>query len=203
MVDSQPPVTPWWQKSLPIARCYEHQSSEVQCKYYSLASTVCRVQKDQEGINQRRCERLMRKLRDCGRYDSRLFVVSHILRSRVEALMCCAFALFRGFEEIEVEREELTEPNFRGSDADLRDPERFFRYHSHCLLYILLEDALKSSLQEILTHALCVTRVPSSSQRGGALDANIGEAIEEFMHYAEDLKQQVAKGGSTSVLVLC
>ncbi|KAK9916847.1 hypothetical protein WJX75_007796 [Coccomyxa subellipsoidea] len=76
----------------------------------------------------------MRKLRDCG----------------------------RGFEEIEVEREELTEPNFRGSDADLRDPERFFR-------------------------------VPSSSQRGGALDANIGEAIEEFMHYAEDLKHQVAK----------
>ncbi len=34
----------------------------------------------------------------------------------------------RGIEEIEVEREELTEPNFRGNDADLRDPERFFRY---------------------------------------------------------------------------
>ncbi|BDA40840.1 hypothetical protein COCOBI_01-4940 [Coccomyxa sp. Obi] len=134
MAGSQPSVTPWWNKSLPIARCHESSSSEVQCKHYSLASTVCKVQKDQEGHNQRRCERLLRKLRDCG----------------------------RGIEEIEVEREELTEPNFRGSDADLRDPERFFR-------------------------------VASSSQRGGALDANLGDAIEEFMHYAEDLKHYVAK----------
>lgn len=42
--------------------------------------------------------------------------------------------------------------------------------------------------------AVLVTRVASSSQRGGALDANLGDAIEEFMHYAEDLKHHVAKG---------
>ena len=39
-----------------------------------------------------------------------------------------------------------------------------------------------------------MTRVASSSQRGGALDAHLGDAIEEFMHYAEDLKHYVAKG---------
>lgn len=39
-----------------------------------------------------------------------------------------------------------------------------------------------------------MTRVASSSQRGGALDANLGDAIEDFMHYAEDLKHYVAKG---------
>ena len=37
-------------------------------------------------------------------------------------------------------------------------------------------------------------RVPSTSQQAGPLDANVGDAIEEFMHYAEELKHHVAKG---------
>ena len=39
-----------------------------------------------------------------------------------------------------------------------------------------------------------VARVPSTSQQAGPLDANVGDAIEEFMHYAEELKHHVAKG---------
>ena len=58
--------TPWWLRSLPVAHCSQIGSTEVPCKYYSLTSTVCRVEK-QNGQNARKCERLLRKLRDCGR----------------------------------------------------------------------------------------------------------------------------------------
>ena len=49
------------------------------------------------------------------------------LCDREQLLMCSSSAISRGFEEIESTSEELTEPNFKGSDADLKDPERFFR----------------------------------------------------------------------------
>ena len=37
-------------------------------------------------------------------------------------------------------------------------------------------------------------RVSSSTASGEPLDANLGEAIEEFMHYANELKHHVAQG---------
>lgn len=45
-----------------------------------------------------------------------------------------------------------------------------------------------------------VCRVPSTSQASSPLDANVGDAIEEFMHYAEELKHHVAKGKDCAAL---
>jgi hypothetical protein len=39
--------------------------------------------------------------------------------------------------------------------------------------------------------------MPSTSQPGNPLEAKVGDAIEEFMYHAEELKHHVAKGENT------
>ena len=67
MAGSAPEVIPWWSRSLPAATCNAAASSEVSCKFYSLASTVCKMQQGNDGMPARKCQRLVRRLRECGR----------------------------------------------------------------------------------------------------------------------------------------
>lgn len=67
MVGRAPEVTPWWPREVPAASCSAATSSEVSCKFYSLASTVCKMQQGNDELPARKCQRLVRKLRDCGR----------------------------------------------------------------------------------------------------------------------------------------
>lgn len=62
-----PEVVPWWSRRIPVANCSAADSSEVSCKFYSLASTVCKMQQGDDGVPARKCQRLVRRLRDCGR----------------------------------------------------------------------------------------------------------------------------------------
>ncbi|CAL5223540.1 g6072 [Coccomyxa viridis] len=81
----------------------------------------------------RKCQRLVRRLRECG----------------------------RGLEELQVEREEVIESNFRGDVNNVDNLDRIFG-------------------------------TPSTS--GQPLDASVGEAIEDFMQFAEGLKHQTVQG---------
>ena len=69
MPDTTPECTPWWSRGIPTASCNAAESSEVSCKFYSLASIVCKMQKGDDGVPSRKCQRLVRRLRDCGRCD--------------------------------------------------------------------------------------------------------------------------------------
>ncbi|CAK0759986.1 hypothetical protein CVIRNUC_002734 [Coccomyxa viridis] len=135
MEDTASRKTAWWRRALPVAQCSPGESSEVSCRYYSLSSTVCKMQKGDDGKPARKCQRLVRKLRDCG----------------------------RGLEEVQVEREEVIENTFSGDVENVEDLDRLFG-------------------------------TPSTA--GRPLDPSVGEAIEEFMHFAEGLKHQTARGSS-------
>ena len=48
--------------------------------------------------------------------------------------------------------------------------------------------------QQLTLVSVLLRRTSASTQSGEPLDANLGEAIEEFMHYANELKHHVAQG---------
>ena len=65
----------WWERGArhgPAAHSAAHSSAAAEqggasCSYSTFASTLCRVEYEEGGRPVRKCTRLLKKLRDCGR----------------------------------------------------------------------------------------------------------------------------------------
>lgn len=85
------------------------------------------MQNGDDGKPARKCQRLVRKLRDCGRSgDARYDSLSISLWTEdchtypMDAIWC------RGLEEVQVEREEVIENTFSGDMENVEDLDRLF-----------------------------------------------------------------------------
>ena len=93
---------------------------------------------------------------------------------------------------MEVTTEELTDHNFRSQSSD---PSKLFRLVAHIDLFAPFRVSHSRGAE-----MWCIRRDKESAhQAGGALEAGVGEVLEEFVEYAEKLKRRTAGGVSPTL----